>query len=268
MFLEIIKAIVLGAVEGLTEFLPISSTGHLILVNQVFTFSEKFTILFDIFIQLGAILAVLFYFRRTLWPFARTKVGQIRKEIINIWLKAIIGVVPAVVLGALLGGMITDKLFNPFVVVISLFLGGVVLILIESKQRENKINSIEELSFETAFFIGLIQCLAMIPGVSRAASTIIGAMMLGTSRLVAVEFSFFLAIPTMIAASSYSLLKYGLNIASNEAIILMVGFVVAFISALLVIKFLMQFIQKHNFKVFGWYRIILSAIILLVFLLK
>jgi len=266
MILEIIKAVVLGVVEGLTEFLPISSTGHLILINQVFSFAGKLTILFDIFIQLGAILAVVWYFRKRLSPFGENK--EKNKATLVLWQKAIVGVVPALVLGVLFGGLIEEKLFNPYVVVVSLIIGGVILILIERKQRQSKIHSMVELSFKTAFLIGLIQCSAMIPGVSRAAATIIGAMMLGASRIVAVEFSFFLAIPTMVAASFYSLMKYHLAMSADEAIILGVGFAVSFLVALGVIRFLMEFIQKHNFKVFGYYRIVLGALIILVLLLR
>ena len=266
MIFDIFKAIVLGIVEGLTEFLPISSTGHLIIVNQVFSFSEKFTILFDIVIQLGAILSVLFYFRKKLWPFGKNE-GK-NNETLNIWYKTIIGVLPAIILGALLGNVIEKRLFNPWTVVLTLVIGGIFLIFIERKNKESKINSIANLNFKTAFYIGTIQCLAMIPGVSRSAATIIGAILLGTSRLVAVEFSFFLAIPTMIAASGYSLFQYGFSISATQALVLAVGFIISFLTALAVIKFFLNYIQKHDFKVFGYYRIILGILIIFVFLLR
>ncbi len=264
--LEIIKAIVLGVVEGLTEFLPISSTGHLILVNQFVSFDEGFTVLFDIIIQLGAILAVVVFFIKKLWPFTNDKVRN--KETLNIWYKTIVGVSPAILLGFLFASFIEEELFNPYVVAVSLLIGGVFIIFIENKKRTDSVVSIADLSYKKAFFIGLIQCLAMIPGVSRSASTIIGGMALGASRVVATEFSFFLAIPTMFGASSYSLLKYEGVLGSSQIFILIIGFVVSFLMALFVIKFLINFVQKHNFKVFGYYRVALGLIIILYFLIK
>ncbi|MFA6515032.1 MAG: undecaprenyl-diphosphate phosphatase [Candidatus Paceibacterota bacterium] len=263
---EIIKAIILGVVEGFTEFLPISSTGHLILVNQFLSFSEDFTVLFDIVIQLGAILAVLVYFIKKLWPFTKDKIKN--KETLNIWYKTIVGVIPAILLGAIFASFIEEKLFNPWVVAISLLVGGLIIILIENKNKIAKIISIGDLSYKTAFFVGLIQCLSMIPGVSRSAGTIMGGMILGASRAVATEFSFFLAIPTMFAASAYSLLKYKGVLNFEQLVVLMIGFIVSFFVALIIVKFLINFVQKHNFKIFGYYRIILGIIIILYFLIK
>ena len=265
MIFDVLKAIILGIVEGFTEFLPISSTGHLILVNQVFSFEKSFTILFDIVIQLGAILSVLFYFRKRLWSFGKDQ--EKNKEILNLWQKTIVGVLPAIVLGFFLGDSIEKKLFNPVTVALALIIGGIILILIERKNRQGRIDSIKNLSFKTVFFIGLIQCLAMIPGVSRSAATIIGAILLGASRYLATEFSFFLAIPTMIAASGYSLLEYGLLMSSSELFILAVGFIVSFLTALVIIKFFLDYVQKHDFKAFGYYRIVLGVLILLLFFL-
>ena len=259
-----LTAIILGVVEGFTEFLPISSTGHLILVNQFISFDKKFTLLFDVVIQLGAILAVVVYFWKRLWPFTSDKIKN--KEIWNIWFKTIIGVLPAIVFGALFASKIEEKLFNPWVVAIALLLGGIIILLVENKNKTTKITSIKDLSFKTAFFIGIIQCLSMIPGTSRSASTIIGAMILGASRAVATEFSFFLAIPTMIAASAWSLLKYKALLNASQISILLVGFVVSFIVALFAIKFLINYVQKNNFKIFGWYRIILGIIIIIYFI--
>jgi len=264
--LEISKAIVLGIVEGITEFLPISSTGHLILVNQFMSFDKDFTVLFDIIIQLGAILAVLVYFIKKLWPFTKDKTKN--KETLSIWYKTLVGIIPALLLGAIFASFIEEKLFNPWVVAISLLIGGLIILFIENKNRTVKIISIKDLSYKKAFFIGLIQCLSMIPGVSRSASTIIGGMFLGASRVVATEFSFFLAIPTMFAASSYSLLKYKGVLAPDQLFILLTGFIVSFLVALLVIKFLINFVQKNNFKIFGYYRIALGLIIILYFLIK
>jgi len=261
---DIIKAIILGIVEGVTEFLPISSTGHLILVNQFIRFDEKFTVLFDIVIQLGAILAVLLYFWRRLWPFGKDK--ETNKLTKNIWYKTIIAVLPAVIIGGLFGDIIQTKLFNSLVVACALLVGGFILWWLENRKKESKILDLKNLTYSSAFFIGLVQCLAMIPGTSRSAATIIGALIFGASRVVAVEFSFFLAIPTMIGASLYSLLKYSNPLSSFEIIILTVGFIVSLLTAFAVIKFLMGYIQRHDFKKFAYYRIILGAIILLFFL--
>jgi undecaprenyl-diphosphatase len=259
-------ATILGIVEGFTEFLPISSTGHLILVNQFASFSKNFTLLFDIVIQLGAILAVLVYFWKKLWPF--TEDQNKNKEVLNIWYKTIVGVLPAVVLGALLGGLIEEKLFNPWTVAIALLIGGLIILYIERRKAEPKVTSINSLTYKTAFLIGLVQCLSMIPGTSRAGATIIGAMIFGASRFVATEFSFFLAIPTMVAASAYSLFKYRALLDINQLFVLSIGFIVSFIVALAVIKFLINYVQKNNFKIFGYYRIILGIIIIAYFLIK
>ncbi len=259
--LDTIKSIILGIVEGFTEFLPISSTGHLILVNQFISFNRKFTLLFDIVIQLGAILAVLFYFRKKLWPIS------------NIWYKAIVGVLPAIVIGGLFGALAEEKLFNPWVVALALLIGGIIILLIEAREKRatnapTRIISVKDLSYKTAFFIGLVQCLSIIPGTSRSAATIIGAMIFGASRMVATEFSFFLAIPTMLAASVYSLLKYNAPLNSQQFFVLSVGFIVSFVVALAVTKFLINYVQKNNFKIFGWYRIVLGTIIIIFFIWK
>ena len=266
IILDSIKAMVLGIVEGLTEFLPISSTGHLILVNQYLSFSKEFTLMFDIVIQLGAILAVLVYFFKKLWPFSSDKIKN--QETLSIWYKTIVGILPAVLLGALFAGFIEEKLFNPWTVSITLLIGGIIILFIEKKNKEPKILSISNLGYKTVLLIGLVQCLAMVPGVSRSGATIIGAMIFGASRLVATEFSFFLAIPTMIAASSYSLIKYHEVLNLSQFFVLAVGFIVSFIVALGVIKFLLNFVQKNNFKIFGYYRIILGIIIIAFFLLR
>lgn len=267
MFFEILKAIVLGLVEGITEFLPISSTGHLIIVNKWLSFSESFTSMFDVVIQLGAILAVVVVFWKKLWPFEKDQIKNaviVNKPNLNIWYKVIVAVAPALFFGFLFGSLIEEKLFNATVVAIALIVGGVILILVEKKQATTiSVSSVADISYGKAFCIGLIQCLAMIPGTSRAAATIIGGMWLGASRAVAVEFSFFLAIPTMLAASTYSLWKHGLVASAGEWLVLAVGFMTAFLTALLVIKFLLRYIQNHNFKIFGYYRIILGLVILL-----
>jgi undecaprenyl-diphosphatase len=264
---DIIKAIILGIVEGITEFLPVSSTGHLILVNQFITFDEQFTKLFDIVIQLGAILSVVVFFRKRLFTFVKENGSYFQSQTADLWKKAIIGVLPALVIGAMFGKRIQDSLFHPAVVALALVIGGVALILLENRKHREKISSISMLDYKTVLLIGLIQCLALIPGTSRSAATIIGAMLLGCSRLVAAEFSFFLAIPTLFAASAYSLLKIGFTMTSEEMVVLAVGFVVSFIVALLVIAGFMKFISRRDFKPFGYYRIILGGLILVFFLL-
>jgi len=265
---DIIKAIILGIVEGITEFLPVSSTGHLILVNQFIAFDEQFTKMFDIVIQLGAILSVVVYFRARLFTFVKENGSYFHSQTADLWKKAIIGVLPALVIGAMFGKRIQDSLFHPAVVALALVIGGIALILLESRTHREKISSIPMLDYKTVILIGLIQCLALIPGTSRSAATIIGAMLLGCSRLVAAEFSFFLAIPTLFAASVYSLLKIEFTMTSEEIVVLAVGFAVSFIVALLVIAGFMKFISRRDFKPFGYYRIILGGLILAFFLFE
>lgn len=260
---DILKAIILGIVEGFTEFLPISSTGHLILVNQFIGFSDEFEMTFDIVIQLGAILAIILLYRDRLNPFAGNP--SKRSETLDLWKKTLIGVLPALLIGGIFGGIVEEVLFNPTVVAIALLIGGIILLIIESKQRTAKITSIAQLSYSTAIVIGFIQTLAMIPGTSRSAATIIGAMLLGCSRVVSAEFSFFLAIPTMLAATVYSLYKSGMHLTSNEYLTIAIGFVVSFIVAYIVVAAFIKFISTNNFKIFGWYRIVLGVIVLLYF---
>lgn len=260
-------AIILGIIEGITEFLPISSTGHLILINEFVNFTGNFAHTFDVVIQFGAILSVVVYFWNKLYPFSAKKSDLERNMTWDIWKKTLIALIPAVILGGTVGKLMQEKLFNPYVVGMMLFLGGIVLILIENKQKKARIDSIAALSYKTAFLIGMIQCLGMIPGTSRSAATIIGAMLLGVSRLAAAEFSFFLAIPTMAAASAYSLYKTGLGMTMTELLVLLTGVVVSFLVALLVISVFMNYISKKDFKAFGYYRIVLGAIVLVYFIL-
>ena len=236
---DFLSALILGIVEGITEFLPISSTGHLILVSQFVGFTKQFSDMFNVVIQLGAILSVVVYFRKRLIPSGYNSVSANHK-IYDLWKKTIVAVVPALAIGALVGDYIEDLLFNPTVVALALIVGGIILVYTESRKPLNKINSVDHLTYKTAIFIGLIQCLAMIPGTSRSAATIIGAMLLGASRIVAAEFSFFLAIPTMVAASGYTLLKSGTLLSSHEYLVVGCGFVVSFIVAWLVIAGLMN----------------------------
>lgn len=264
---DIIKSIILGIVEGITEFLPISSTGHLIIVNRFVDFTGSFAYLFDIVIQLGAILSVVVYFRARLFPFGASHSPEKKRDIIDLWKKTIIGVVPALVFGLLGGKYVKEYLFNPVTVAIALIAGGIVLIYLESRKKESTINAISELTYLNALIIGIIQCLAMVPGTSRSAATIMGAMFIGASRVVAAEFSFFLAVPTMCAATAYSLMKADRALTAEQLIVLAVGFTVSFIVALAVIAGFMKFITRRDFKPFGYYRIILGIAVLVYFLL-
>ncbi len=259
---SLLMAIILGIVEGITEFLPISSTGHLILVNRIVGFTGSFANMFDVIIQLGAILSVVVYFWWRINPFSSKKTNQEKNETWDLWKKTIVAVIPALLIGGTIGKIVEDALFNPLTVALALVIGGIVIIIVENRDRLNTINSIASLNYKTAFFIGLIQCLAMIPGTSRSAATIIGAMLLGASRSVAAEFSFFLAIPTMIAASAYSFLKANASLSAAEWQILSVGFVVSFLVAWGVIAAFMNYIRKRDFKPFGYYRIIVGLVVL------
>ncbi len=254
MILDILKSVLLGIVEGVTEFLPISSTGHLILLNEWISFDKNFTDFFDIFIQLGAIFAVVIFFWRKLLPIN-----------IKMWAKIIVAVAPALVIGALFGDFIRESLFNFWTVAVALIIGGLIIIYIENRNIQYKYTSIIDMPWTHVFIIGIVQCLAMIPGTSRSAATIIGALILGSSRYLAVEFSFFLAIPTLIAASGYSLFKHGLQINNQEVLILIIGFMTSFVVALYVIRFLIKYIKDHNFKFFAYYRIGLGLLVLIYF---
>jgi undecaprenyl-diphosphatase len=263
--LLILKAILIAVVEGITEFLPISSTGHMILVDEFLKLSENktFTTAFEVIIQLGAIASVVVYFWKDLWPFGRTT--DHRNATLSLWMKVLAAVIPAVVFGLLFDDAIEEHLFNPLVVAITLLVYGVALIFLErfnAKKTFHRIDSVNLIPFGLAIAIGCFQCLAMIPGTSRSAATIIGAMLLGLSRGAAAEFSFFLAIPTMAGATLLTIVKNGLAFSSFEWMVIGIGFVVAFVVAFVVIRFFMDFIRKHDFSVFGYYRIVLALIIL------
>lgn len=261
----IFKAILLGIVEGITEFLPISSTGHMIIVEKFIKLSanETFTKSFEVIIQLGAILSVLVFFRKKLWPFVSDKDERNKKFIL--WSKVILAVIPAVILGLKFDDAIDLYLFNPLTVSIALIFYGILLIAIESfnkKKTSYKTESVMDISYKTALLIGFFQCLAMVPGTSRSAATIIGAMLLGASRFAAAEFSFFLAIPTMIGASALKIFKNGLSFTTPEWLALATGFIVSYVVAFFVIKIFMDYISKKDFKVFGIYRIFVGIIVL------
>lgn len=256
-----LKAILLGIIEGITEFLPISSTGHLILVGDYLEFTGDFAETFEVVIQLGAILSVVVYFFKDLYPFSPKLQPERRREIFTLWQKSVVAVIPAIVLAAIFYDAIKARLFNPTVVASTLLVGGVIILLIERRKMTPKILSVKDLSYQMALAIGGCQCLAMIPGVSRSAATIIGAMLLGAARPVAAEFSFFMAIPMMAAASGGSLLKSGFAFSATEWSALVIGFVVAFLTAWAVIALFMSYIRKHDFTVFGYYRILLAGLV-------
>ena len=267
--LEVLKVIILGIVQGITEWLPISSTGHLILVEQLIQLkqSETFTNMFNVVIQFGSILAVVVIYFHKLNPFSPTKTEKQKKMTIQLWIKVVIGTIPALIGGVLLNDLIESKLSNAYVVALMLIVYGILFIVIEKRNetREPKVKRISQLSVKTVLLIGVFQMMAMIPGTSRSGATIVGALALGVSRSVAAEFTFFLAIPVMFGASLLKGAKVLMNatMTSQEGVILVVGMVVAFAVSLIVIKFLMGYIKKHDFKVFGWYRIILGVIVLL-----
>ncbi|MDD3119165.1 MAG: undecaprenyl-diphosphate phosphatase [Victivallales bacterium] len=266
---EFINALILGIIEGVTEFLPISSTGHLIIAERFFRLHEGFSEMFEVVIQLGAILSVVIYFREQLFPPLRVDTPEKKAKfmrVMDLWFKSVVGVVPALFFGALLHKYIKAYLFNPWVVAATLFVGGILLIAIEARPRRAKFDDVNRMSFRTAFFIGLIQVLAMIPGTSRSAATILGGMFLGASRRAAAEFSFFLAIPTMVAASAYSLWKYHGAMTGDDWAVLGIGFVTAFLVAWGVIALFMNYIRTRTFSAFGYYRIVLAVVVVGYFL--
>lgn len=270
-FLEIIKVIVLGIVEGITEWLPISSTGHMLLVDEVFTLnlSEAFKEMFFVVIQLGAILAVVVLFWKKMWPLQSRKNGAPslwKKDTVLLWCKVAVACVPSAVLGFLLDDWLEAHFGTPWVIAAMLILYGVAFIVVErwNKRRTPRTNALEDIDWGVAFAIGMFQVLSMIPGTSRSGATIIGALLIGVSRTAAAEFTFFLAVPTMLGASALKLVKFGLAFTSTEFIALVLGMAVAFGVSLVCIRFLMAFIKKHDFAPFGWYRIGLGLLVLLV----
>ena len=265
--LEVLKVIILGIVQGITEWLPISSTGHLILVEQLIQLkqNEAFTNMFNVVIQFGSILAVVVIYFHKLNPFSPTKTEKQKKMTIQLWIKVVIGTIPALIGGVLLNDLIESKLSNAYVVALMLIVYGILFIVIEKRNetREPKVKRLSQLSVKTVLLIGVFQMMAMIPGTSRSGATIVGALALGVSRSVAAEFTFFLAIPVMFGASLLKLVKFGLNFTGTETIILLIGMVTAFVSSIIVIQFLMGYIKKHDFKVFGYYRIVLGILVIL-----
>lgn len=274
-FFDVIIAVILGIVEGITEWLPVSSTGHMILVNQFLCFSDQgFQEMFLVVVQLGAILAVVLVFWERIWPFnfKAKKNGQpfVKMEIMHMWFKIIIACLPAAVVGILFDDIIDDMFYNAVVVAGALIIYGVLFIIIEkwNKGRRPVIGSVVEIGYNTALIIGIFQLLAaIVPGTSRSGATIIGALLIGVSRGAATEFTFYLAIPVMFGASALKLVKGGLHYDVMGIISLVVGMAVAFFVSLFVIKFLMSYIRKHDFTVFGYYRIALGIVVLLYFMI-
>ena len=266
MLIELFKAAILGLVEGITEWLPISSTGHMILVEEFIKInaSEKFMEMFRVVIQLGAILAVVILYFHKLNPFAPSKSKQQKLDTMSIWYKVIIGCIPAGVLGVLFDDWFDEHFYNYQTVAITLILYGILFIVIENwnKGKTAKIKSFKDLSYQTAFLIGVIQILSLVPGTSRSGATILGAILLGTSRSIAAEYTFFLSIPIMFGASFIKLLKFGFHFSGTEVAILATGMIVAFVVSVFAIRFLIGYIKKNDFKAFGWYRIVLGAIVL------
>lgn len=281
MLANIIKAIIYGLIEGITEWLPISSTGHLILANSFLSFeglSENFWNVFEVVIQLGAILAVVILYFKNIWPFKIEKEKhangskiKLDKGIMNLWGKIIVSCIPAIAIVVLKIDELADQYFyNPTCIAIMLILVGIAFIIIENnKKKEYRVNSIDQLTYKDAVIIGIFQIIAAIfPGTSRSGATIIGALLIGISREVSAEYTFYLAIPAMLGASLLKILKYGLAFSSTEILLLAIATLVAFVVSIFIIKFLMNYIRKHDFKAFGWYRICLGILVLILVFTK
>lgn len=270
-FIEILKVVFLGIVEGITEWLPISSTGHMLLVDEFITLdaSDSFKDMFFVIIQLGAILAVVTIFWKKMWPFQMKDKTQsvFKKDTWSMWFKTVVACIPGAVVTLLFDDFIEAHLHTAVVIAIALIFYGIAFIVIENwnKTRTPKVETLNDITYKTAFLIGMFQVLSIIPGTSRSGATIIGALLIGVSRVAAAEFTFFLAVPVMFGLSALKLIKFGLSFTSAELTILIIGCVVAYLVSIIVIKFLMSYIKKHDFKIFGWYRIVLGVIVLAYF---
>ena len=270
--LEFLKVVFLGVIEGITEWLPISSTGHMLLVDEFLQLnaSDEFKEMFFVVIQLGAILAVVLLFWKKMWPFRlgeNKRTVVVRKKVFSVWFKVIVACVPGAIVTLLFDDFIEAHLHTPFVIAAALIVYGVAFIVVEKHNRTRKpsIRKLSEIDYKTALLIGLFQVLSIIPGTSRSGATIIGALIIGVSRTAGAQFTFFLAVPVMFGLSFIKLLKFGLAFTGTELAILLVGSVSAFLVSLFVIKFLMSYIKKHDFTVFGWYRIALGIVVILYF---
>ena len=269
-FIEILKAVFFGIVEGITEWLPVSSTGHLILLDEFIKLneSEEFKSMFDVVIQLGAIMAVVVLYWKEIFPFSFKEKPVVKKDIFVLWFKILAACIPAAVVGLLWDEVFEKYFYNMVSVAIALIVVGIAFIFVEKKNKDKKprVNSLSEITFKDAVLIGVFQLLAAIfPGTSRSGSTIMGGLAIGISRPVIAEFTFFLAIPVMFGASLLKIAKFGLAFSASQAVLLITAMIVAFVVSVIVIKFLMGYIKKHDFKVFGWYRIVLGIIVLLYF---
>lgn len=264
--IELIKVIIIGIIQGITEWLPISSTGHMILADELLRLnvSDAFMEMFRVVIQFGSILAVVVLYFHKLNPFAPSKSDVQKRQTWRLWFKVIVGIIPAAIVGVLFDDWLNDHLYNYVTVAVALIVYGVAFIVIEKirKGKTPRVDSVNRLDYKTALGVGCFQTLSLIPGTSRSGSTILGAMILGMSREAAAEFSFLMAIPVMLGASLLKMLKFGFSFTSSELIVLIVGVLIAFVVSVAAIKFLTGFIKKHSFAVFGWYRIILGAIVL------
>ena len=284
MLIDLLKSGIFGIIEGITEWLPISSTGHLILAEQFIKFREvspEFWSMFQVVIQFGAILAVVLLYFKDIWPFTKNKEKSIKKkgilsyfnkDIMNLWGKILVGCIPAAIIGLLFDEVFEDLFYNPTCIAIALIVFGIAFIIIENwnKRRKTKLKETnKEITYKDALIIGVFQLLAAIfPGTSRSGATIIGGLLIGLSRANAAEFTFYLAIPTMLGASLLKLVKFGFEFTGIEIAVLLIGMLISFLVSVIVIKFLMNYIKKHNFKIFGYYRIILGIVVLAYFFLR
>ena len=271
--IDILKSIVLGIIEGITEWLPISSTGHLIIADEFIKLraSSDFMDMFNVVIQLGAILAVVVIYFNKLWPFSTNKENKfIKKDTFSMWFKVIVAILPAAIIGIPLDDFFEAKLHNYIVVALALIVYGVAFIFVEKRNKtlKPKVETIADITYRDALLIGCFQALSLIPGTSRSGSTILGAILIGVSRVAAAEFSFYMAVPVMFGASAIKLLKFGFDFTSTELVILLVGMVSAFVVSVIAIKFLIGYIKKRDFTAFGYYRIILGVVVLGYFILK
>ena len=274
--MNILKSVILGIIEGITEWLPVSSTGHLIIADELMHIdpNDPFMEMFNVVIQLGAILAVVVLFWKKIWPFTLKKTrgysyitkggGYIKKDIMDMWFKVVVAILPAALIGIPLNDYFEKHFYNYIVVSAALIVYGVLFIVVEriNRDRKPKVNSVPKLTYRTAFLIGCFQALSLIPGTSRSGSTILGAIILGVSRVTAAEFSFFMAVPVMFGASFIKLLDFGFHFTGTEFLILSVGMITAFLVSLVILKFLMNYIKKHDFSVFGYYRIVLGLLVI------
>ena len=274
-FLEILKVIFLGIVEGITEWLPISSTGHMLLVDEFITLNavdDEFKEMFFILIQLGAIFAVILLFWNKMWPFQFKDKSKpiILKDTFSVWFKVVVACIPGAIVTILFDDYVEAHFQTPAVIAAALIIYGIAFILIEkwNKAKTPKVETLADITYKTAFLIGLFQVLSIVPGTSRSGATIIGALLIGVSRVAAAEFTFFLAVPVMLGMSALKLLKFGFDFTGTEIAVLVLGMATAFVVSVLIIKFLMSYIKKKDFKLFGWYRIVLGAVIILYTLIK